>query len=254
MSFRETLFLNVGTGDNPRRHPGCDGARRSGEQNDVVRQQSLEDYLQLTAAGRQVLGRRVQQVVFEQPEAVIHKGQSVSGAYLVLQGRLRVYTFTPQGTEATLYFIQPGETCVLALNCLFNDLRYPAWVDADAGTRVAVIPGPLYRRLFENEAAVQDLTVKALSTLVFRLMDELEQVHACNLDQRLAGFLLNHASAEGVVRMTQQELAGHLGTTREVIARLMQGFNGRGLVSTRRGTVSIRDTEGLAAVAAPESA
>lgn len=212
-------------------------------------QNTLADFLQLSPAGRKLLARREQRLTFAEPMAVIRKGQSVSGAYLVLDGRLRVYTFTPQGTEATLYFIQPGETCVLALNCLFNDLRYPAWVEAAAGTRVAVIPGPLYRRLFEEESGVQNLTVKALSTLVFRLMDELEQIHSCNLDQRLAAFLLNHASTEGMVRMTQQELAGHLGTTREVIARLMQGFSARRLVSTRRGRVSVKDVEGLASVA-----
>jgi CRP/FNR family transcriptional regulator len=41
--------------------------------------------------------------------------------------------------------------------------------------------------------------------------------------------------------MTQQQIAGHLGTTREVIARLMQDFVGSGLVRSRRGLVTIRD-------------
>ncbi len=215
--------------------------------------QAVQDYLNLTPDGAKLLEREIQQVVFKKPTAVIHKGQTVSGAYLVLRGQLRVYTYTPQGTEATLYFIRPGETCVLALNCLFNDLRYPAWVESSGDTDVVVIPGPLYRRLFERESAVQDMTVSALSTLVFRLMDELEQIHSCNLDQRLANFLLNNASEDGVVSMTQQTLAGHLGTTREVIARLMQGFTAQGLVSTRRGAVSIIDAERLSIVAAPQS-
>jgi hypothetical protein len=35
-------------------------------------------------------------------------------------GRLRVFTIAPNGTEATLYFLDPGETCVLAINCLFT--------------------------------------------------------------------------------------------------------------------------------------
>lgn len=208
-------------------------------------QNSVQDFLHLSPQGRQLLDSELRHVVFDQPAAVIHKGQAVSGAYLVLRGQLRVYTFTPQGTEATLYFIRPGETCVLALNCLFNDLRYPAWVEAAADTDVALIPGPLYRRLFEQEGAVQNMTVKTLSTLVFRLMDELEQIHSCNLDQRLANFLLNNASSEGVVSMTQQTLAGHLGTTREVIARLMQGFNAQGWVATRRGAVTILDAQAL---------
>jgi len=206
-------------------------------------------FLNLSAGGRNLFEAGVLRKAFKGPAQIIHKGQHVSGAFLVTEGQLRVFTYTPQGSEATLYFIRPGETCVLALNCLFNDLLYPAWVETEAETRVEIIPGPLYRRLFETERAVQDLTVKALSTLVFRLMDELEQIHSCNLDQRLANFLLNNASEAGVLQMTQQELAGHLGTTREVIARLMRGFVAEGWVVTRRGAVSITDALKLAMAA-----
>lgn len=205
----------------------------------------LDNYLELSPQGRQRLLDGVQLVELKKPGEVIHKGQQVSGAYLVTRGQLRVFTYTPQGNEATLYFIRPGETCVLALNCLFNDLRYPAWVESDADTEVAVIPGPLYRRLFADETAVQNMTVQALSTLVFRLMNELEQIHSFNLDQRLAAFLLSHANDAGEVHQTQQELAGHLGTSREVVARVMQGFTAQGLVETKRGVVRILNSMNL---------
>ena len=149
-----------------------------------------------------------------------------------------------------MYFIDPGETCVFALNSLFNDLRYPAWVQAESATTVALIPGPIFRQLFEREPSIQDVTVRALSTLVFRLMTELEEVHAYKLDQRLANLLLVHASAEGELRMTQQQMAQHLGTTREVVARLMRDFVGDGLVETGRGVTMVRDATGLAALIA----
>jgi CRP/FNR family transcriptional regulator, anaerobic regulatory protein len=210
-----------------------------------------DSLLNLSPQGQALLQSGVVQKHFRKPSPVIHKGQPVSGAYLVTQGRLRVFTYTPQGSEATLYFIRPGETCVLALNCLFNDLRYPAWVEADRDTRVDVIPGGLYRQLFERESSVQNLTVKALSGLVFRLMDELEQVHACNLDQRLANFILSNATEEGVLHATQQELGAHLGTTREVIARLIQGFVANGAVSTRRGAVIVTDAAWLSQLIEP---
>lgn len=212
---------------------------------------ALEAFLDLSEAGRALLRQGLVTRRIARPAPVIHKGQQVSGAYLVTRGQLRVFTYTPQGTEATLYLIRPGETCVLALNCLFNDLLYPAWVEASADTEVAVIPGPLYRALFEREAAVQDMTVKALSGLVFRLMDELEQIHSCNLDQRLANFLLTNADVDGTLRMTQQQIASHLGTTREVIARLMQGFVAQEMVSTGRGTTTVRDSARLAGLLAP---
>ena len=64
-------------------------------------------------------------------EAVLHMGQPVSGAYLVLKSRLRVFTVAPNRTEATLYFLDSGEACLLAINCLVNDLWYPAWVQGE---------------------------------------------------------------------------------------------------------------------------
>jgi len=46
------------------------------------------------------------------------RGDKVSGAYLVPNGRLRVFTSLASGKEATLYFVRPRETCVLALKSL----------------------------------------------------------------------------------------------------------------------------------------
>lgn len=202
----------------------------------------------LSPTGRERLAQGFTRHSFSKGSTVVEKGQVVSGAYFVLEGQLRVFTLTPTGKEATLYLISPGEVCVLALNSLFNNLLYPAWVQAEVASTVGVVPGPTYRALFERERPIQDLTVHALSTIVFRLMAELEQIHSCKLDQRLASFLLVHASNEGVLHKTQQEIAAHIGTTREVVARLMGEFSARGLVETRRGRVTILRPSGLAAL------
>lgn len=207
---------------------------------------TLKFYSELSNDAKALLKQRLVRRTLPRGKAVIEKGHPVSGAYFVLQGQLRVYTFGPGGKEATLYFIRPGETCVLALNSLFNDLLYPAWVEAAADTVVGIVPGHVYRTLFERERGIQDLTVRALSTAVFRLMSELEEVHTTRLDQRLAAFLLTHASSEGVVLGTQQELAHHIGTTREVVARQVGEWVSNGLVETGRGRLRLLDVSALA--------
>lgn len=208
---------------------------------------------QLSGEGRALLAQGLVSKNCARAAMALHKGQPVSGAYVVLAGRLRVFALAPNGTEATLYFIEPGETCVLALNCLFNDLLYPAWVQAEAASRIALIPGPVYRKLFERETGIQNVTVEALSTLVFRLMSELELVHSSHHKQRLANFILMQASSDGVLRMTQQQLAQHLGTTREVIARLLQELVGKGCIETRRGAIAIKDLFGLRRLVTPRT-
>jgi CRP/FNR family transcriptional regulator len=217
----------------------------------MVELERVSAFRELSDEGKRLLDQGVSSAACDADTMVLHKGQPVSGAYMVLKGRLRVFSLSPNGNEATLYFINPGETCVLALNCLFNDLLYPAWVQAEEATTVAVVPGPLYRQLFRSEPSIQELTVTALSTVVFRLMGELEQLHSSHHRQRLANFFLLHATADGVLQMTQQRLANHLGTTREVIARLMGEFVAEGIVASGRGMIRILDVDRLRLVVAP---
>jgi len=210
----------------------------------------LPFYTDLSDTGRKLLTHGVKCAMCEATEIILHKGQRVSGAYMVMDGRLRVYSISSNGHEATLTWIEPGEICVFSLNCLFNNLLYPAWVATEKDTQVATIPANCYRELFKHEPSVQDLTVRSLSTLVFRLMEELDQVHGLRHRERLANFLLVRASSAGELRMTQQQLAQHLGTSREVIARLLQSFVAQAYVRTGRGVITLLDTNGLSAVVA----
>lgn len=227
------------------------GAR---SQPDSIQLESFEPFSSLGHDGKALLSQGQTHRFPRAAEAIVHKGQPVSGAYVVLDGKLRVFTMSPTGVEATLYTLAPGETCVLALNCVFNDLLYPAWVQAELPSSVCVIPGAVYRRLFETEGVVRDFTVRNLAGLVYRLMTELEQVHGSHHKQRLAHFILHHASSDGVLCMTQQQVAGHIGTTREVVARLIQELTAAGLVRTARGEIAITDLFGLRRILDPSGA
>lgn len=213
---------------------------------------TLDVFRDLSATGQHMLECGMQLNHFDELKTIINKGNSVSGAYVVVRGRLRVYSISPGGNEATLYFINPGEVCILALNCIFNNLAYPAWVQTEPGTCVGVIPSLTYRTLFQNEPSIQNLTVHALSVLVFRLMEELEQIHSLNLNERLARFILMRSEGDGQLRMTQSELAAHLGTTREVIAKLLRKMVADKSVKTLRGSIVVERPELLARLAGQE--
>ena len=58
-------------------------------------------------------------------------------------------------------------------------------------------------------------------------------------EHRLVKFLLLHASNEGAIRMTQQEIGSHLGATREVVARLLRKLVKEGYAITKRHQVLI---------------
>jgi len=173
---------------------------------------------------------------------LIQRGQEVGGVYLVGAGALRVYYIDASGREGTLYWVEPGESCVLAVNAVFSRLAYPAWVDSDAdATRFAVIPGDVYRELHAREEAVRDFTFSSLSGRVLELMQLVEQTATFSQEQRLAALLLRRADDAANVALTQEVLARHLGTAREVVSRVLRGLAARGLVRTSRGAVKLLD-------------
>ncbi|MBE7635639.1 cyclic nucleotide-binding domain-containing protein [Sneathiella sp. P13V-1] len=207
---------------------------------------------ELSESGRELYHSRLITKKVKAGQAILDKGDTVSGAYIVQKGRLRVYTLSEQGREATLYNIGPGETCILAINSLFNEFLYPAWVIADEDTEIGVLPGNIFRDLFRSEAVIQDTTIKALSSTVFGLMTQLEIQHAQTVKQKLAGYLLRSASPEHVVEVTQQKIADDLGSSREFVARQMAALVQDNLVKTSRGKIEILNPRKLGKLSASE--
>ena len=180
---------------------------------------------------------------------LIQKGDSVGGVYLVEQGQLRVYTISPHGKESTLYWINPGESCILALNCAFSDVLYPAFVESDQKeSRIMVIPASTYKQLYATERAIQNFTVEVLSERIFDLMGALEEISTLTIMQRLANLLLKKANSARFVVMSHEQMAHHLGSAREVISRQMKLLENKGVVQIARGHTEILDIKRLNAV------
>lgn len=178
---------------------------------------------------------------------LIFKGDKVSGVYLVETGCLRVYNIDSKGKETTLYTVLPGESCLLALNCVFSDLLYPAWVSVDSqSTKVFIIPSGIFKELYAEEAVIRDFTFNVLSARIFDLMSTLEEISSQELDKRLASFLVRKANYKQEVKMSHQEIASHLGTAREVISRLLQQFEKKGLLKTSWKCITVTSVQKFA--------
>jgi CRP/FNR family transcriptional regulator, anaerobic regulatory protein len=180
---------------------------------------------------------------------LVARGDEVAGAYLVEEGALRVYYTSEDGREGTLYWVEPGQTCILALNSTFSRLAYPAWVESDGDTRFAIVPGDVYRRLFAADPAVQRFTFETLSERLFELMALIEETASQGLEARVAAFLLRRAKGEERIALTQEQIARHLSTSREVVSRVLRGLSALGFVSPGHGQIVILDTEGLRRIA-----
>jgi CRP/FNR family transcriptional regulator, cyclic AMP receptor protein len=177
--------------------------------------------------------------------------------HIVKKGRVRVYRVTPDGKQLTLDIHEKGT--ILGDMTLIGQDRVPdAYAEAiDEGVICTITPDEL-RRLIERYPVIGVNIIRHLSRRLQAAEQELEAMAYQRVDQRLARKLLDLGRRFGVrtergmligARLTQQELAEMIGTTRETLAHTPADFRRRGLLDTHRHQVTIRDAERLADIA-----
>ncbi len=218
--------------------------------------EALDDFAfirEMRPETRKRLSSKITLTALPPTASVLRLGDVVDGVYLIRSGNIRVYYLDADGREGTLYWIEAGQSCILALNSLFTEIPYPAWAEAEAdGVEILTVPGPLFRELFAGEPSAQRFLFEQLSERVFELQKLLERTMRLPQEQRLILLLLAHADADGTVRLSQEKLARHLGTIREVVARLLRHLASQGLVATAPRRILLLDRRKLMKIAAAE--
>ena len=201
---------------------------------------------ELSAETRARLREQVRVMSVPARAGLLQPGDSVSGAYFVETGSIRVHYLDAEGHEGTLYRIEPGESCVLALNCLFSAMRYPAWAEAgEEGARFAMLEGAAAQELIGEDPAFMKAVFEQVSTRLYDLLTTLEQAIRLPLEARLACLLLGLADSGGTIGLSQERLAGHLGTSREVVSRLLRAFSRDGLIEGGYGKLRLLNRTAL---------
>lgn len=199
----------------------------------------------LSAPSQTLVKQTAQRVVCPDATPLVVRGDRVNSVYLVLRGALRVYYVSAEGREGTLYWVEPGQSCILSLNCVFSRMAYPAWVESEGETEITIIPGATYRDLFAREPCIQGYTFETLSSRLFELMATVEESASQGLEARMAGFLVRRAHGGNLVNVTQDQIARHLATSREVVSRVLRRLNAQGLIETATSQIILRDPAAL---------
>jgi CRP/FNR family transcriptional regulator, anaerobic regulatory protein len=172
--------------------------------------------------------------------AIYVEGDSCSAIALVISGEIRVYKSNEAGRELTLYEIGPGDTCILNASCILAGIGYPANAVTAAKTEVLLLPAGVFRQLLDSHSELQFYVYTMLSQRLTAIMALIEEIVFNRLDRRLFDYLLER-SENNLVAKTHQNIANDLGTSREVISRLLKDFAHKGIVRGERNVIEILD-------------
>jgi CRP/FNR family transcriptional regulator, cyclic AMP receptor protein len=181
---------------------------------------------------------------FGRGEVVFHEGDPGDSVHRVTRGRFAARVTTPRGDVATFAVHSPGEVFGL-LAVLHPDARRTATVAALEASETFTVPASAFARMRTAHpgvaVAVEQLLVEMLLTSSNRLVAALYtpvhlRVRACLRDlARIYG-----GGADPVtIPLSQDDLAGLAGTTRETVNRVLQDEQERGAVILGRRRITI---------------
>lgn len=166
------------------------------------------------------------------------EGDGCKGIGFLLSGEIRVFKIGEKGREITLYEIYPGETCILNASCLLSHQRYPANATAITDGTILFIPGGLFLDLMAESHVMRTFIFSLFSRRFNEIIELLEEVTFGNLTERLTEYLIEKSSDDRL-HASHQKIANDLGSSREVISRLLKDFERKGKVTLSRNQIAI---------------
>jgi CRP/FNR family transcriptional regulator len=181
---------------------------------------------------------------------VMAMGDRAEAVPLLISGQIRVFRIGESGREITLYRFGRGECCVLTADSILGNRSFPACAQVEEEVEVAFIPATVFDEWLARSPAWRQFVFDAMSRRLMSLMDTVDDVAFRRMDTRVATLLLARSRrGESKVRITHQEIADELGSSREVVSRILEDLQARGQIRLSRGAVEVTEPESLASSA-----
>jgi CRP/FNR family transcriptional regulator, cyclic AMP receptor protein len=197
------------------------------------------------------LSERAVRRKYENGELLFHEGDPCAGLFVIESGNVRIFKSSATGREQVLSIDGPGSS--VAELPVFDGGKYPA--SAAAVNEVAALF--VSRQDFHSMCLVHpQVALKVLRIVGKRLralVGIIEELSFTTVRSRLISLLVKFAREQsqgpGPVTITlpssNQELAAHIGTVRELVSRNMSRLQAEGLIKIDGREVTIPDVKAL---------
>lgn len=185
------------------------------------------------------------------------EGQPSQCVYIILSGRVKLSVTSREGKTMIMRIAEPGD--VLGLSAALNDGEYEVTAEAFEFCHVKVIRSrDFVEFLHKYPEAAMEATQAVLREYKYMFKDVCRLGLPTTVTGRLANLLLDwrekrfeegHTDSRVVVTLTQEEIAGMTGTSRETVSRVLQQFQRDKLISIKGVSLTVLQPRALEALA-----
>jgi CRP/FNR family cyclic AMP-dependent transcriptional regulator len=180
---------------------------------------------------------------YERGAFLLYEGEPCRTVHFVVHGRVRVSKVSPEGREQVLALLRPGEG--LNLVAALDGDPNPASAQALTAVEVYTFARDDFLRLVAQVPQVARNILADFSGKLRAMVALVEDLSFRTVGARLARFLLTQGEAIPGRHWTQEEIAAHLGTVREMVGRVLRVWQDAGVVRLERGRVVVLDRAAL---------
>jgi CRP/FNR family transcriptional regulator len=191
--------------------------------------------------------QRARRMVIPAETVLMDRGICCQHFVMLTDGTVRVFQPSEDGREITLYRISAGGLCMLSLNSLVTQQPFQAIAKSESSITVQMLSHDDFQKAMQVSDVFRNLILKKITDRFCDILHFVEATVFQNLDMRLACLLghLFERNQNPTLNITHENIAHELGTTREVVSRLLKEFERKGCINLARGKIHLSSPEGL---------
>lgn len=185
-------------------------------------------------------------ISFEKDQFILLEDDPNMPVFFVVSGDVRVFRTSPDGREITIAMLHSGEPFNIP-SAFAPQPSAPASAIAATDATVLSISQADFQHVVSETPDIALVVLRDLSLKLQKLVALSYDLGLRTVRGRLAKFLLENAGADNMLprRWTQQKIASHIGTAREVVSRTLRQFSKAGIVTIERQHISILEPGAL---------
>lgn len=212
---------------------------------------SLPFWGALTAHEQETMRTCTQIRSYAKGELIYSKEQECLGLIRVLSGAIRTFMLSDEGREVRLYRVDKNDTDVLSASCVMNQITFETQMVADSDCTLLIVPAVCLSSFKENNLHVRSFLFEKLGERFSDVMLKMQAILFTRLDRRIAEALLSRGGT--TVRVTHEQLAGEVNSTREAVSRILKDMERQSLIKLGRGQITLSDPDALRMLAGEEN-
>lgn len=172
---------------------------------------------------------------------VLTESAFIRSVPLVLSGLLRVIRTEEDGKEILLYYVQPGESCVMSVLGSFQNVPSQIQAEVEEDAEILFIPSDKVTSFLTRYPAWLNYVLGLYHKRFDELLAMVNLMAFGSVDDRLLELLRKKQSLHPgeSIRVTHEQLADELGTARVVVSRLLKQMESQGMVRLGRYRIDL---------------